>query len=108
MVISRRCAEVAPFATSAFTERMRRSRKDAPHPTTDTIQAGPELSARDANKSPATKSTGLVPFITVHAFLLRLMATGEMLAPPGDKCYKHPRPRHTLSRGSRFPWRGEA
>ena len=103
MVISRRCEEAARSVAPLFTERMRRSRKVAPHPTTASIQVTPELSARDASKSPVTKSASLVPFITVPAFLLLVMATDEMLAPPSDR---YPGPPHRLPFGRRFSMGG--
>ena len=89
--------EAARSMPSLLMERMRRSVKAAPLPTTAASQIDPALSAREANRSPVTSNTGFIHFISFIAILaLSLLADTIMviLASPSDKALNriHPSP----------------
>lgn len=95
MVISRRRGEAARSAASPLMAAIRRSENTAPHPITATSQTGPELSAREASRRPATHSAGLNPLISFMAFLALVVvinAMFKMLASPSDKGLSLPQP----------------
>jgi hypothetical protein len=88
MVISRRSAQAARPAASLLIEMITSAVKAAPLPKTANNQTGPELSAREASRSPVTSSadfTYLISFMFfLDSFKLSNMAF-QMLASASDK-----------------------
>lgn len=72
-------------AASLLTPRMSRTRKEAQLPIAARNHKGPELSAREASRSPEIKSAGLNPLIAVSTCLSLSIVPGAMLASPSDK-----------------------
>jgi len=75
----------AERAASCLRHIARRAAKEAKLPAAASIQTGPELSAREASKIPATSKVVLIPFIFAPACLSVPLALRERLTPPSDK-----------------------
>jgi hypothetical protein len=58
--------------------------KEAKLPAAASIQTGPELSAREARRIPATNNAGLNPLIVTPTCFMEPILTTERLAPPSD------------------------
>ena len=91
MVMSLRSLAAALSAASLLTPRTSRARKEAQLPATARNHRGPELSAREASRSPTINSAGLNPLIVFLACLSPSIIIGAMLAPRSDKKAGRPR-----------------
>jgi len=85
MVMSRCCAgAVRPWGV-LLSDRRNTPRKAAKLPAAARYQKGPELSARDADISPASMRSGLISLIALLTLAVFTLDTGEMVASASDK-----------------------
>jgi hypothetical protein len=88
MVISRRSTQAARLAASLLMEMIASVVKAAPLPKTANSQIGPELSAREASRSPVTNSVNLKYLPSFMIFLVSynlINLTFQMLTSASDK-----------------------
>lgn len=83
--VSRPSLSPAERVVSCFRQIASRAAKEAKLPAAASIHTGPELSAREASKIPATSRVVLIPFIFAPACLSVPLALEERLTSPSDK-----------------------
>ena len=84
MVISGCFAQAARLSGALFIDRMIRKRKAVKLPAAARYHKGPELSAKDASSSPASRRTGLIPLMALLTPAVLTLDTSEMVASTSD------------------------